>query len=396
MKRIERRMLASGVAAMLTLAMLPSALAAEGKVNTSSLVMRKSASKTSEAVQTLSKGDELTIKSESGDWYRVSYGKYTGYVMKKYVKVTKGKVEQSQPDKSQSGTPATPSTSTGSLRSGSSGERVKSLQTQLQAAGLYSGAIDGKFGSATENAVRAFQRKLGLKVDGVAGTKTLAALSGQDATEPDDDAVPAVSLRPGAKGEAVKALQRRLKTLTLYNGSIDGKYGTGTENAVRAFQRRMGLKVDGIAGQATLQALETAKVDDVRTTEQLDWFSHTDTIPKKAVVTIKDCKTGKTFQAKRWSGASHMDTEPLTAEDTAIMKEIYGGAWSWDRRAILVKYDGHVYAASMNGMPHGTSTIDNGFDGHFCVHFTGSKTHGTDRVDEDHQAAVAQATQYSW
>ena len=91
-----------------------------------------------------------------------------------------------------------------------------------------------------------------------------------------------------------------------------------------------------------------------------------------------------------------MDTEPLTAEDTAIMKEIYGGAWSWDRRAILVKYDGHVYAASMNGMPHGTSTIDNGFDGHFCVHFTGSKTHGTDRVDEDHQAAVAQATQYSW
>lgn len=396
MKRIERRMLASGVAAMLTLAMLPSALAAEGKVNTSSLVMRKSASKTSEAVQTLSKGDELTIKSETGDWYRVSYGKYTGYVMKKYVKVTKGKVEQSQPDKSQSGTAATPSTSTGSLRSGASGERVKSLQTQLQAAGLYSGAIDGKFGSATENAVRAFQRKLGLKVDGVAGTKTLAALSGQDATEPDDDAVPAVSLRPGAKGDAVKALQRRLKTLTLYNGSIDGKYGTGTENAVRAFQRRMGLKVDGIAGQATLQALETAKVDDVRTTEQLDWFSHTDTIPKKAVVTIKDCKTGKTFQAKRWSGASHMDTEPLTAEDTAIMKEIYGGAWSWDRRAILVKYDGHVYAASMNGMPHGTSTIDNGFDGHFCVHFTGSKTHGTDRVDEDHQAAVAQATQYSW
>ncbi len=396
MKRIERRMLASGVVAMLTLAMLPSALAAEGKVNTSSLVMRKSASKTSEAVQTLSKGDELTIKSETGDWYRVSYGKYTGYVMKKYVKVTKGKVEQSQPDKSQSGTAATPSTSTGSLRSGASGERVKSLQTQLQAAGLYSGAIDGKFGSATENAVRAFQRKLGLKVDGVAGTKTLAALSGQDATEPDDDAVPAVSLRPGAKGDAVKALQRRLKTLTLYNGSIDGKYGTGTENAVRAFQRRMGLKVDGIAGQATLQALETAKVDDVRTTEQLDWFSHTDTIPKKAVVTIKDCKTGKTFQAKRWSGASHMDTEPLTAEDTAIMKEIYGGAWSWDRRAILVKYDGHVYAASMNGMPHGTSTIDNGFDGHFCVHFTGSKTHGTDRVDEDHQAAVAQATQYSW
>lgn len=392
MKQIKRRMLASGVAAMLTLAMLPSALAAEGKVNTSSLVLRKSASKTSEAVQTLSKGDELTIKSESGDWYKVSYGKYTGYVMKKYVKVTKGTVEKSQTDKSQSDTSSATATGTGSLRSGASGDRVKSLQTQLQAAGLYSGAIDGKFGTATENAVRAFQRKLGLKVDGVAGTKTLAALSGEEIKEEPTS----TTLRPGDKGEAVKAMQRRLKTLTLYSGSIDGKYGTGTENAVRAFQRRMGLKVDGVAGQATLQALETAKVEDVRTTELLNWFSHTDAIPKKSVVTIKDCKTGKTFQAKRWSGASHMDTEPLTAEDTAIIKEIYGGAWSWDRRPILVKYDGHVYAASMNGMPHGTSTIDNGFDGHFCVHFTGSKTHGTDRVDEDHQAAVAQAAQYAW
>lgn len=142
MNRIERRMLASVVAAMLTLSMLPTALAAEGKVNTSSLVMRKSASKTSEAVQTLSQGDEVTIKSESGDWYRISYGKYSGYVMKQYVKVTKGDVEQSD-------TASKPSSSTDSLRSGASGNQVKTLQTQLQAAGLYSGAIDGKFGTAT-------------------------------------------------------------------------------------------------------------------------------------------------------------------------------------------------------------------------------------------------------
>ena len=74
------------------------------------------------------------------------------------------------------------------------------------------------------------------------------------------------------------------------------------------------------------------------------------------------------------------------------MKSIYGGSWSWDRRAILVKYNGHVYAASMNGMPHEDDTIsDNDFDGHFCIHFTGSKTHGTQRVDEDHQSCVQTA-----
>ena len=92
-----------------------------------------------------------------------------------------------------------------------------------------------------------------------------------------------------------------------------------------------------------------------------------------------------------------MDTEPLTAEDTAIMKSIYGGSWSWDRRAILVMYNGHVYAASMNGMNHGTTTIaDNNFDGHFCIHFYNSRTHETDRVDEDHQAAVARAMKATW
>jgi hypothetical protein len=95
---------------------------------------------------------------------------------------------------------------------------------------------------------------------------------------------------------------------------------------------------------------------------------------------------------KRWAGANHIDAEPLTAADTATMKSIYGGSWSWNRRAILVKYNGHVYAASMNGMPHGTTTISsNNFNGHFCIHFYNSRTHETNRVDANHQNAVARA-----
>ena len=50
----------------------------------------------------------------------------------------------------------------------------------------------------------------------------------------------------------------------------------------------------------------------------------------------------------------------------------------------------------MNGMPHGTSTIDNDFGGHFCIHFKNSKTHGTDRVDPDHQKCVTTASKASW
>lgn len=59
---------------------------------------------------------------------------------------------------------------------GSSGEEVKQIQTKLKAWGYYSGSIDGIYGTQTVNAVKKFQQKNGLTADGIAGTKTLAAL----------------------------------------------------------------------------------------------------------------------------------------------------------------------------------------------------------------------------
>ena len=59
---------------------------------------------------------------------------------------------------------------------GSSGSTVKQIQTKLKNWGYYSGSIDGVYGSATEAAVRAFQKKNGLTVDGKAGPQTLKAM----------------------------------------------------------------------------------------------------------------------------------------------------------------------------------------------------------------------------
>ena len=59
---------------------------------------------------------------------------------------------------------------------GSSGGTVREIQTRLSAWGYYSGELDGVYGSRTEAAVRLFQQKNGLTVDGKAGPKTLAAL----------------------------------------------------------------------------------------------------------------------------------------------------------------------------------------------------------------------------
>ncbi len=61
-------------------------------------------------------------------------------------------------------------------KKGSSGAVVREIQTRLKNWGYYSGAVDGVYGSRTEEAVRWFQRKNGLSVDGQVGNQTLAAL----------------------------------------------------------------------------------------------------------------------------------------------------------------------------------------------------------------------------
>lgn len=62
------------------------------------------------------------------------------------------------------------------LKRGSRGELVKQVQTKLKSWGYYTGSVDGIFGSGTESAVKAFQKKNGLTVDGIVGKKTAAAL----------------------------------------------------------------------------------------------------------------------------------------------------------------------------------------------------------------------------
>ena len=70
----------------------------------------------------------------------------------------------------------TQSAQAATYRQGSSGEAVRTIQTKLQRWGYYDGAIDGVFGSETTAAVKEFQRKNGLAVDGIVGPRTLEAL----------------------------------------------------------------------------------------------------------------------------------------------------------------------------------------------------------------------------
>lgn len=62
-------------------------------------------------------------------------------------------------------------------------------------------------------------------------------------------------LKQGSKGGEVREVQRRLKNWGYYNGPVDGVFGKGTKDAVIAFQKKNGIKADGIVGKATYQAL---------------------------------------------------------------------------------------------------------------------------------------------
>ncbi len=358
-----------------------------------------------------------------GDFYKVKYDNKTGYVAKQYVTLISG---TPSPTKSVSPT-STPAVSTsqyanatsisalgdapGYLSYGDSGTGVEKLQQALKIKGYFTGTVNGKFGTSTQEALKAYQSKAGIAVTGKADYATIMKLFGKvSETKVADDpkmngitlisqiAVPATS-KKGDSGAKVIALQQALKIKGYFKVPIDGNFGTQTTNAVLAYQKARGLSQTGEADNSTIKSIFGVNAANYNyKTETIDWFKNGDSLlPKKAVFTVKDCLTGKTFKCKRWSGANHADSEPLTAEDTAIMKSIYNGTWSWARRPILVMYNGHVYAASMNGMPHGTTTIsNNNFDGHFCIHFTGSMTHGSKKVDPDHQNAIKRAMSYTW
>lgn len=125
----------------------------------------------------------------------------------------------------------------------------------------------------------------------------------------------------------------------------------------------------------------------------LSWNEARNIFQRKKNAMVVDVETGKSFMVQRRAGSNHADVQPLTKIDTKVMKEIYGGKWSWKRRAILVEVDGKKIAASMNGMPHGAGAIrDNNFPGHFCIHFRGSTTHRSNQADPGHDLMVEKAS----
>ena len=173
------------------------------------------------------------------------------------------------------------------LKLGNEGSEVRLLQNKLKSYGFLTGSADGIYGTATETAVKEFQRANGLTADGKAGYSTIQKLfagtvsssSQSNATKtpkptatikandkptatpnayirvtaaPDGSYV---TLERGTMGSLVTKLQKALKSAGYFSGECDGYYGEATENAVKRFQRDKGLVQDGKAGPATQRYL---------------------------------------------------------------------------------------------------------------------------------------------
>ena len=138
-------------------------------------------------------------------------------------------------------------------RLGDAGDAVTDIRVRLGALGFSTDHdAAGRYGEATVEAVREFQRSRRLDHDGVVGPDTWRALYEAGYMLGDR---PLHYRRPMVRGEDVAELQRRLNDLGFDAGKVDGVFGPETQRALRDFQSNRGIAEDGITGPQVIGEL---------------------------------------------------------------------------------------------------------------------------------------------
>lgn len=254
---------------------------------------------TESSVRAFQKQFSLTVDGVVGraTWYKISYI----YVSVKDLAELTSEGEAFTGTQSVGGWPGIV------LRRGSTGRNVEQVQFWLAGLAQFSTSlpnvtVDGSFGAATENAVRAFQRKYGLTVDGVVGQATWEALYREWLSAQSDvggTAWPGTVLRTGSTGNNVRQVQFWLRMAadnysSLSTVTVDGQYGSATAAAVTAFQTRFGLTADGVVGRATWNKLkEVALAVANRVVEP-------DVAPGQFTATVREGSSGTAVRAVQY------------------------------------------------------------------------------------------------
>ena len=284
---------------------------------------------------------------------------------------------------------AAPTVSYTTLKSGSTGTAVKTLQTALKNLG-YTVTVNSSYDATTVAAVKAFQTNNYLSVDGIAGTETQTLLlegPAIDASTTPTASYTTLNVNTASGSSAVTALQNRLKALG-YTVTVNGKYDGVTHNAVVAFQQRNGLMISGIANGATQNILysdgakdadtevstlpsSTGKIEAPDNVQLLWWYADVKpSIKSGQVVLVYDPETNISWNITLYSLGHHADSQPTTWQDTQLMNRSFGST-SWTCHPVYVRLtDGRWTLAAMHNYPHLYGSIsNNGFGGHLCIHF---------------------------
>ena len=308
--------------------------------------------------------------------------------------------------------------SNGLLKYGVQSDAVRTLQQNLKTLGYYDGSVTGNFGRLTKEAVYNFQKANGLSADGVAGAKTLSSISGKlsgnsssgnssssgssnsnsnssgssSSNNSSDSSTllnTSVMLQQGSSSSEVLKLQNMLASLGFYTGNKTGNFGALTADAVMAYQKSKGLTADGIAGKKTLAAINadysgkgstsagTTSGTTAPSTQTAgnviyeNFYNWRRNYANGEYCTVYDFSTGYSWKLRIMTKDAHMDAEPATAEDTAIMLKAFGGKTTWTPKAVWVTFsDGKTYIGSTHDVPHSPQHLsNNNFNGHLCVHF---------------------------
>ena len=146
---------------------------------------------------------------------------------------------------------------------GATGAVVKSMQQKLASLSkIYTGiqtiSADGSFGGNTSAALRRFQPQFGMNPDAILGKKTFAGLASVYAQVQDGQRPKVVTpyvgyvMQQGSRGDWVRFLQSYLSGISgIPDLTVDGKFGSSTQKAVKTFQSQQGLTVDGKVGRTT-------------------------------------------------------------------------------------------------------------------------------------------------
>ena len=318
------------------------------------------------------------------------------------------------------------------LKQGTKSEAVRTLQQNLKTLGYYTGSVTGNFGPLTKEAVYSFQKANGLSADGVAGEKTLAAISSKlkggsssgssnnssSSSSSGSNSSPSstssllntsITLQQGTKNDEVLKLQNMLTSLGFYTGNKTGNFGEKTADAVIAYQKSKGLTADGIAGKKTLAAINAdysgssvignnngnanaptpSMANNVIYENFYNWRRN---YANGEYCTVYDFSTGYSWKLRIMTKDAHMDAEPATAEDTAIMLKAFGNKTTWNPKPVWVTFsDGKTYIGSTHDVPHSPQHLtSNNFAGHLCVHFPipMSKAESIGSYAVSHQEAI--------